>query len=256
MKFRPCIDLHNGKVKQIVGSTLSEESPGGLQTNFISEFPPSHYAEMYRRDNLYGGHVIKLGPGNEQAAIEALRAFPGGLHIGGSINADNAKFWLDQGALAVIVTSYVFKDGRIYEERLAEMKRIVGRGKLVLDLSCRKKGDAYYVVTDRWQNFTDTRISPASLEYFSRYCFEFLIHAADIEGRCGGIAEDLVRDLGQWTTIPTTYAGGVRNLEDLHRIMELGNGRLDATVGSALDIFGGSTMKYSEAVAFHRQQGN
>lgn len=256
MKFRPCIDLHNGKVKQIVGSTLSEESPGGLQTNFISEFPPSHYAEMYRRDNLYGGHVIKLGPGNEQAAIEALQAFPGGLHIGGSINTDNAKFWLDQGALAVIVTSYVFKDGKIYEERLAEMKRVVGREKLVLDLSCRKKGDAYYVVTDRWQNFTDTRISPASLEYFSRYCFEFLIHAADIEGRCEGIAEDLVRDLGQWSTIPTTYAGGVRNLEDLHRIMELGNGRLDATVGSALDIFGGSTMKYSEAVAFHRQQGN
>jgi phosphoribosylformimino-5-aminoimidazole carboxamide ribotide isomerase len=163
---------------------------------------------------------------------------------------------LDQGAQAVIVTSYVFKDGTIYEERLAEMKRIVGREKLVLDLSCRKKGDAYYVVTDRWQNFTDTRISPASLEYFSRYCFEFLIHAADIEGKCEGIAEDLVRDLGQWSTIPTTYAGGVRNLEDLHRIMELGNGRLDATVGSALDIFGGSTMKYSEAVAFHRQQGN
>ena len=256
MKFRPCIDLHNGKVKQIVGSTLSEESPGGLQTNFISEFPPSHYAEMYRRDNLYGGHVIKLGPGNEQAAIEALQAFPGGLHIGGSINADNAKFWLDQGALAVIVTSYVFKDGRIYEERLAEMKRVVGREKLVLDLSCRKKGDAYYVVTDRWQNFTDTKISRKTLEYFSRYCYEFLIHAADIEGKCEGIAEDLVRDLGQWSTIPTTYAGGVRNLEDLHRIMELGNGRLDATVGSALDIFGGSTMKYSEAVAFHRQQGN
>ncbi len=256
MKFRPCIDLHNGKVKQIVGSTLSEESPGGLQTNFISEFPPSHYAEMYRRDNLYSGHVIKLGPGNEQAAIEALQAFPGGLHIGGSINVDNAKFWLDQGALAVIVTSYVFKEGRIYEERLAEMKRVVGREKLVLDLSCQKKGDAYYVVTDRWQNFTDTKISRETLEYFSRYCYEFLIHAADIEGKCEGIAEDLVRDLGQWSTIPTTYAGGVRNLEDLHRIRELGNGRLDATVGSALDIFGGSTMKYSEAVAFHRQQGN
>jgi len=256
MKFRPCIDLHNGKVKQIVGSTLSEESPGGLQTNFISEFPPSHYAEMYRRDNLYGGHVIKLGPGNEQAAIEALQAFPGGLHIGGGINADNAKFWLDQGARAVIVTSFVFKDGRIYEERLVEMKRIVGREKLVLDLSCRKKGDAYHVVTDRWQNFTETVISRETLEYFSRYCYEFLIHAADIEGKCEGIAEDLVKALGEWSPCPITYAGGVRNLEDLHRIKELGNGRLDATVGSALDIFGGSTMKYSEAVAFHRQQGN
>ena len=256
MKFRPCIDLHNGKVKQIVGSTLSKESPGGLQTNFISEFPPSYYGDMYRRDNLYGGHVIKLGPGNEQAAIEALRAFPGGLHIGGGINADNAKYWLDQGAQAVIVTSYVFREGRIYEERLVEIAQLVGPDKLVLDLSCRKKGDAYYVVTDRWQNFTDTKISQETLEYFSRYCYEFLIHAADIEGKCEGIAEDLVETLGEWSPIPTTYAGGVRNLEDLRRIKELGKGRLDATVGSALDIFGGSGMKYSDAIAFNREQGN
>jgi phosphoribosylformimino-5-aminoimidazole carboxamide ribotide isomerase len=256
MKFRPCIDLHNGKVKQIVGSTLSKESPGGLQTNFVSEFPPSYYGDMYRRDNLYGGHVIKLGPGNEQAAIEALRAFPGGLHIGGGINADNAKYWLDQGAQAVIVTSYVFREGRIYEERLVEIAQLIGPDKLVLDLSCRKKGDAFYVVTDRWQNFTDTKISQETLEYFSRYCYEFLIHAADIEGKCEGIAEDLVKTLGKWSPIPTTYAGGVRNLEDLRRIKELGKGRLDATVGSALDIFGGSTMKYSEAIAFNRQQGN
>ena len=256
MKFRPCIDLHNGKVKQIVGSTLSKESPGELQTNFISEFPPSYYGDMYRRDNLYGGHVIKLGPGNEQAAIEALRAFPGGLHIGGGINADNAKYWLDQGAQAVIVTSYVFREGRIYEERLVEIAQLVGPDKLVLDLSCRKKGDAYYVVTDRWQNFTDTKISQETLEYFSRYCYEFLIHAADIEGKCEGIADDLVKTLGEWSPIPTTYAGGVRNLEDLRRIKELGKGRLDATVGSALDIFGGSTMKYSDAISFNRQQGN
>jgi len=256
MKFRPCIDLHNGKVKQIVGSTLSEGSPGALQTNFISDFSPSYYADMYRHDSLYGGHVIKLGPGNEQAAVEALQAFPGGMHLGGGITADNAKYWLDQGALAVIVTSYVFKDGMVYEERLAEMERLVGRDKLVVDLSCRKKGDAYYVVTDRWQNFTDIKISQETLEYFSRYCDEFLIHAADIEGKCAGIAEDLVKTLGEWSPIPTTYAGGVRNLEDLHRVKELGKGRLDATVGSALDIFGGSTMKYSEAVAFHQEQGN
>lgn len=256
MKFRPCIDLHNGRVKQIVGSTLSEESPNGLQTNFISEFPPSHYADMYRRDNLYGGHVIKLGPGNRQAAVEALQAFPGGMHVGGGITADNAKYWLDQDAQALIVTSYVFKEGRIYEERLVEMARLVGRDKLVLDLSCRKKGDAYYVVTDRWQNFTDTAISQETLAFFSRYCYEFLIHAADIEGKCEGIAEDLVEALGDWSPIPTTYAGGVRNLEDLHRIKELGKGRLDATVGSALDIFGGSTMKYSDAVAFNREQRN
>ena len=256
MKFRPCIDLHNGRVKQIVGSTLNEKSPGGLQTNFISEFPPSHYADMYRRDNLYGGHVIKLGPGNKQAAVEALQAFPGGMHVGGGITADNAKYWLDQGAQALIVTSHVFKEGRIYEERLVEMAQLVGRDKLVLDLSCREKGDAYYVVTDRWQNFTDTVISQETLAYLSRYCYEFLIHAADIEGKCEGIAEDLVEALGDWSPIPTTYAGGVRNLEDLHRINELGKGRLDATVGSALDIFGGSTMKYSDAVAFNREQGN
>lgn len=256
MKFRPCIDLHNGRVKQIVGSTLSEESPNGLQTNFISEFPPSHYADMYRRDNLYGGHVIKLGPGNKQAAVEALQAFPGGMHVGGGITADNAKYWLDQDAQALIVTSYVFKEGRIYEERLVEMAQLVGRDKLVLDLSCRKKGDAYYVVTDRWQNFTDTAISQETLAFFSRYCYEFLIHAADNEGKCEGIAEDLVEALGDWSPIPTTYAGGVRDLEDLHRIKELGKGRLDATVGSALDIFGGSTMKYSDAVAFNREQGN
>ena len=255
MKFRPCIDLHNGKVKQIVGSTLSEESPGSLQTNFISEFPPSYYAEMYRSDSLYGGHVIKLGPGNEQAAKEALQAFPGGLHIGGGINAENGKYWLDQGAAAIIVTSYVFKDGRVYEERLAEMQHLVGREKLVLDLSCRKKGNVYYVVTDRWQKFTETVISPATLEYFSRFCFEFLIHAADIEGKSEGVAEDLVEDLGAWIPVPTTYAGGVRNLEDLNRIKELGKGQLDATVGSSLDIFGGSTMKYSEAVAFNRNEG-
>jgi phosphoribosylformimino-5-aminoimidazole carboxamide ribotide isomerase len=256
MKFRPCIDLHNGKVKQIVGSTLNKESPGGLQTNFISEFSPSYYGDMYRRDNLYGGHVIKLGPGNEQAAIEALQAFPGGLHIGGGINADNAKYWLDQGAQAVIVTSSVFKEGKVYEERLVEIAQLVGPDKLVLDLSCRKKGDSYYVVTDRWQNFTDTKISQETLEYFSRYCYEFLIHAADIEGKCEGIAEDLVEILGEWSPIPTTYAGGVRNLADLRRIKELGKGRLDATVGSALDIFGGSGMKYSDAIVFNLEQDN
>ena len=256
MKFRPCIDLHNGKVKQIVGSTLNKESPGGLQTNFISEFPPSYYGDMYRRDNLAGGHVIKLGPGNEQAAIEALQAFPGGLHIGGGINADNAKYWLDQGAQAVIVTSSVFKEGKVYEERLVEIAQLVGPDKLVLDLSCRKKGDSYYVVTDRWQNFTDTKISQETLEYFSRYCYEFLIHAADIEGKCEGIAEDLVEILGEWSPIPTTYAGGVRNLADLRRIKELGKGRLDATVGSALDIFGGSGMKYSDAIVFNLEQDN
>ncbi|KPK26302.1 MAG: phosphoribosylformimino-5-aminoimidazole carboxamide ribotide isomerase [Desulfobacterales bacterium SG8_35_2] len=255
MKFRPCIDLHNGKVKQIVGSTLSDASPDALRTNFTSEFPSSYYARMYRRDGLYGGHVIMLGPGNEAAASEAFQAFPQGLQAGGSITPKNARYWLDQGAAAVIVTSYVFKEGQILTERLKEMQALVGRDKLVIDLSCRKKGDDYYVVTDRWQKFTNTVISPETLEYFSRFCFEFLIHAADVEGKCQGIADDLVANLAAWSPLPTTYAGGVRDLRDFLRIQKLGNNRLDVTVGSSLDIFGGTGMKYSDAVAFNRQQG-
>lgn len=254
MKFRPCIDLHNGKVKQIVGSTLSDAEPAALRTNFISEYTASYYAAMYKRDNLYGGHVIMLGPGNQNAAREAFQAFPGGLQAGGGITPENACYWLDQGAAAVIVTSYVFRAGQIYEDRLKEMLALVGRDKLVLDLSCRKKNDSYYVVTDRWQKFTATVISPDSLDYFSRYCFEFLIHAADVEGKCQGIAEDLVSDLAAWSPLPTTYAGGIRNLDDFARIEKLGRGRLDVTVGSSLDIFGGSGMKYVDAVAFNRRQ--
>jgi len=252
MKFRPCIDLHNGKVKQIVGSTLSDDTPGSLKTNFTSDLSASHYAQMYRRDNLFGGHVIMLGPGNEDAAREAFQAFPQGLQAGGGITPANAAYWLDQGAAAIIVTSYVFRDGRVYEERLREMVSLVGRDRLVLDLSCRKKDNAYYVVTDRWQKFTATVISAESLEYFSRFCFEFLIHAADVEGKCQGIAADLIKDLAEWTPIPTTYAGGVRNLNDFQQVKELGKDRLDVTVGSSLDIFGGSGMTYADAVAFNK----
>jgi phosphoribosylformimino-5-aminoimidazole carboxamide ribotide isomerase len=254
MKFRPCIDLHNGKVKQIVGSTLSDSSPDTLRTNFTSEFSSSYYARMYRRDNLYGGHVIMLGPGNEDAAVEAFRAFPHGLQAGGGITPENATYWLDQGAAAVIVTSYVFRGGKILEDRLQEMQNLVGRDRLVIDLSCRKRDNDYYVVTDRWQKFTDTKIGPETLDYFSRFCFEFLIHAADVEGKCRGIAEDLVENLAAWVPLPTTYAGGIRDLVDLQRIDELGQGRLDVTVGSSLDIFGGSGLKYSDAVAFNRQR--
>ena len=251
MKFRPCIDLHNGKVKQIVGSTLRDDTPGSLRTNFTSEFTASYYAQMYRRDNLFGGHVIMLGPGNEDAAREAFQTFPQGLQAGGGITPVNASYWLDQGAAAVIVTSYVFRDGRVYEERLREMVSLVGRDRLVIDLSCRKKGDAYYVVTDRWQKFTETPITAETLEYFSRFCFEFLIHAADVEGKCQGIAADLIKDLAEWTPIPTTYAGGVRDLKDFQLVKELGKNRLDVTVGSSLDIFGGTGMTYADAVAFN-----
>ena len=253
MKFRPCIDLHNGCVKQIVGSTLSDSSSASLTTNFSSPHSSAYYAEMYKADNLTGGHVIMLGPGNEAAAEEALAAWPGGLQIGGGINALNAAGWLDKGASAVIVTSYVFQDGRIHEERLGGMMAAVGQEHLVLDLSCRKKGDDYYIVTDRWQKFTSVAITEESLNYFASFCHEFLIHAVDVEGKCAGIEEELAEKLGRWTPIPTTYAGGVKNPADLEKLQVLGKNRLDATIGSALDIFGGTGITYAEAVAFHRR---
>jgi len=254
MRFRPCIDLHKGKVKQIVGSTLSDNNSADLQTNFISANSPSYYAAMYKRDHLFGGHVIMLGPDNEEAARDALKAYPGGLQIGGGITSENAKYWLDQGASSVIITSYVFRNGKVLEDRLKQLLTAVDRQHLVLDLSCRKKGDAYYIVTDRWQKFTELVISPATLEYFAGFCTEFLIHAVDVEGKCRGIDKQLTENLGQWTPIPTTYAGGVQSMADMYLVKELGRDRLDVTVGSALDIFGGTGIRYADAVAFNRNQ--
>lgn len=252
MEFRPCIDLHQGLVKQIVGSTLSDEAPEAVRTNFVADKPPSWYAELYRSDRLTGGHIIMLGPGNEQAAGEALAAWPGGMQVGGGITADNCVSWLDRGAAAVIVTSYVFRDGRIDMERLCQVRDLVGRERLVLDLSCRRRGDQYFIVTDRWQKFTEVAVSPEVLEHLGEYCCEFLIHAADVEGRCQGIEIDLVERLARWTPLPTTYAGGVRDLGDLRTLHQAGGGRLHVTVGSALDIFGGSGLAYAEAVRFCR----
>lgn len=252
MRFRPCIDLHRGQVKQIVGSTFSDDDPGRIATNFASAHPASWYAERYRRDGLAGGHVIMLGPGNDEAAEDALRAFPGGLHLGGGVNVDNAPAWLEKGAAAVIVTSYVFREGLIDEARLERLVRRVGRERLVLDLSCRKREGRYWVVTDRWQHFTGVEVTPANLTRLAVSCAEFLIHAADVEGRCEGVETDLVALLGGWDGIPVTYAGGIRSREDIELIRTLGRGRLDFTVGSALDIFGGSGLTYDEVVAIHR----
>ncbi|MBO4544628.1 MAG: phosphoribosylformimino-5-aminoimidazole carboxamide ribotide isomerase [Verrucomicrobia bacterium] len=254
--FRPCIDLHDGKVKQIVGGTLTDDG-SSLRTNFVATRPPAWFAELYRRDQLSGGHIIKLGPGNDDAAREALSAFPGGFHIGGGINAENASGWLDAGASHVIVTSYVFRDGMLDQSRLDELVRRVGRSRLVLDLSCRRKADLrYYVVTDRWQKWTSLEINRDTLDRLSQYCDEFLIHAADIEGLCRGIDPDLVRLLGENVTIPTTYAGGARSLEDLRLVEEIGRGKLDLTIGSALDIFGGTGIRYSDAVAFNKKHAS
>ena len=248
--FRPCIDLHEGKVKQIVGGTLGDV---GLRTNFVSERPAEWYADLYRRDALTGGHVIMLGPGNESAARAALAAYPGGLHIGGGITAANALDWLAGGASHVIVTSWVFREGRVDWDRLQELSRQVGPARLVLDLSCRRRGEEYFVVTDRWQKFTELAVNAATLQTFSKYCAEFLIHAVDVEGLCQGIDRELVEKLGAWTPIPTTYAGGARSLADLAEVTCLGQGRIDLTIGSALDIFGGTGVKYAELVAFNHE---
>jgi phosphoribosylformimino-5-aminoimidazole carboxamide ribotide isomerase len=251
--FRPCIDLRDGQVVQIVGGTLGED-PAAVRTNFVSRRPAAWFAELYRRDGLKGGHVILLGAGNEQAAREALTAYPGGLQVGGGVNADNARAWLDAGASHVIVTSWVFRDGRLDASRLAELVRMVGREKLVLDLSCRKRNADYFVVTDRWQKFTELNISEETLALLARSCAEFLIHAVDVEGLCRGIDTGLVKQLGLWTPIPTTYAGGANSLADLEAVAQMGCGKVDLTIGSALDIFGGSGVRYAEAVAFNRRQ--
>ncbi len=250
--FRPCIDLHEGKVKQIVGGTLGGE-PGRLQTNFVSDRPAAWYAELYKRDGLKGGHVIMLGPGNEAEARAALQAYPAGLQIGGGVSLDNAQSWLDAGASHVIVTSWAFRRGQADWDRLAQLVKAIGKARLVLDLRCRRRGEEYFVVTDRWQKFTDVAINLESLTKLAGSCAEFLIHAVDVEGQCRGIDRELVSRLGRWSPIPATYAGGATSLADLQTVTDLGQGRIDLTIGSALDIFGGSGVRYEDAVAFNRR---
>ena len=250
--FRPCIDLHDGKVKQIVGGTLGAE-PERLQTNFVSDRPAAWYAELYRRDGLKGGHIIMLGAGNEHEARAALQAYPGGLQVGGGVNLDNAREWLEAGASHVIVTSWVFRGGQVDWERLSQLAGAIGKGRLVLDLSCRWRSNDYFVVTDRWQKFTALAISRENLEKLAAYCAEFLIHAVDVEGQCRGIDQELVSRLGRWSPIPTTYAGGASSLTDLETVTRLGQGKIDLTIGSALDIFGGSGVRYEDVVAFNNR---
>ena len=251
--FRPCIDLREGRVTQIVGGTLTD-SGTGVHTNFVSERPAGWYADLYRRDDLTGGHVIQLGPGNETAAREALAAWPGGLQIGGGITAENAPVWLDAGASHVIVTSWVFRDGRLDWDRLKELESRVGRSRLVLDLSCRKRGADYFVVTDRWQKFTELKLGAETFSQLAAWCTEFLIHAVDVEGLCRGIDSELVALLAEGCPLPSTYAGGARSLADLQEVERISQGRIDLTIGSALDIFGGSGVRYSDCVEFNRDR--
>jgi phosphoribosylformimino-5-aminoimidazole carboxamide ribotide isomerase len=250
--FRPCIDLHEGKVKQIVGGTLTGDA-ADLRTNFVSDRPAAWYASLYRRDGLGGGHVIMLGPGNEAAAREALAAFPGGMQVGGGIRMENAASWLEAGASHVIVTSWVFQEGRLDWGRLKELAVVIGKNRLTLDLSCRKRDGDYYVVTDRWQKFTEVKIESQTMMRLGEWCDEFLVHAADVEGLCRGVDLELVEKLALCSPRPTTYAGGAKSLRDLEDVTRLGAGRIDLTIGSALDIFGGHSVRYEELVAFNRK---
>ena len=245
MEYRPCIDIHNGKVKQIVGGSLRDE--GDLASeNFVSQRGADFFANFFKEQNIYGGHVIMLNnknsehfPQTREQAIKALSAFPGGFMIGGGIGEDNAKEYLSAGASHVIVTSYIFHDGVVDMERLKGLCGAIGRERIVLDLSCKKKSTGYYVVTDRWTHFTRERVDLELLTDLSSYCAEFLIHAVDVEGKARGRGEELVEVLSKWEGIPITYAGGVGSYDDILKVKELGRGRLNLSIGSALDLYGG-----------------
>ncbi|CAL0317042.1 unnamed protein product [Lupinus luteus] len=257
VRFRPCIDIHKGKVKQIVGSTLQDlkGDESNPVTNFESDKSAAEYATLYKEDGLTGGHVIMLGadPLSKAATLEALHAYPGGLQVGGGINSDNCLSYIEEGASHVIVTSYVFSNGQMDLERLKDLVRIVGKERLVLDLSCRKKDGKYAIVTDRWQKFSDVSLDAEVMQFLSKFADEFLVHGVDVEGKKLGIDEELVALLGKYSPIPVTYAGGVTVMADLERIKLAGKEHVDVTVGSALDIFGGD-MAYEQVVAWHAQQ--
>jgi len=255
-QFRPCIDLHGGKVKQIVGGTLKDSGPGP-DTNFVASDGPAHFAGLYKKDSLTGGHVIKLGPGNEEAAKEAVESWPDGLHIGGGINLDNAAGWLEAGAQKVIVTSWLFPGSVFSEDRCRQLSEKVGRDRLVIDLSCRSRRDkeGWFVAINRWQDTTDLEVSQETIASLEKYCSEFLIHAADVEGLCQGIDQALVTKLGEWCSVGCTYAGGGKDISDLALVDTLSNGKVDLTFGSALDLFGGSGVKYADCVAWNHGAG-
>lgn len=252
-KFRPCIDLHQGQVKQIVGGSLRDDGTAPVE-NFVSPHPAGWFAHQFRDADLTGGHVIKLGPGNDAAAREALAAWPGGLQLGGGITADHAAAWLDAGASHVIVTSALFDaTGRFLPAALDALVQAVGSHRLVIDLSCRRTAGGWTVAMNRWQTPTDLTVDHATLDRLAPHCAEFLIHAADVEGLCRGIDADLVALLGAWGKLPLTYAGGAANMADVRLVEAAGQGRVDVTVGSALDLFGGSGVTFAELVAWNRR---
>ncbi len=249
--FRPCIDLHQGQVKQIVGGSLNDE---GADTNFVSQHDAAHFAQLYRQHQLTGGHVIALGPGNQEQALKALRAWPGGLQFGGGVNAENATNYLEAGASHVIVTSFLFENNEFSWDRLEAIKAETGAERLILDLSCRRTDQGWNIATNRWQTVTNTPIDATILIELSKHCAEFLIHAADVEGLQAGIDEELVQLLGNLCSIPVTYAGGARTLEDLALVDNLSQGKVDLTIGSALDIFGGNGVTLDQCIDWNGRQ--
>ena len=258
MEFRPCIDIHNGKVKQIVGGTLKDQGDQAAE-NFVSEQNAPFYAKLYQSCGIRGGHIILLNAkdssyyeATKSQALAALQVYPGGLQVGGGITAENAHEFLRAGASHVIVTSYVFRDGKVDYGRLEKLVQTVGKEHLVLDLSCRKKDGSYYIVTDRWQKFTDECVTEELLDRLAGYADEFLIHAVDVEGKASGIEGELTELLGKWNKIPVTYAGGIGSFADLEELAEKGQCHLNYTIGSALDLFGGN-MKFEEVLKFSKK---
>ena len=261
MEFRPCIDIHNGQVKQIVGGSLTDEN-NQAKENFVATRTADYYANLYKKHNIKGGHIILLNPSTSEyyeatkaQAIMALKEYPKGLQIGGGINDKNALEYLEAGASHVIVTSFVFQDGHINMDNLNSIYKAVGKQNLVLDLSCRWRDDAYYIVTDRWQKFTNEMVNEKTLNMLMEYCDEFLIHAVDVEGKSQGIEKQLVEQLGSWSDKAgrpaITYAGGVHSYNDIELLRQLGKGNINVTIGSALDIFGGN-LKFEKVMEYFR----
>ena len=258
MEFRPCIDIHNGSVKQIVGGSLKDYGDEA-QENFVSKLDAAFYARLYREYKIANGHIILLNPvtspyyeETKRQALAAIKAYPGGLQVGGGITPENAGEYLDAGASHVIVTSYVFKDGQIQYDKLNELVRRIGKKNLVLDLSARKKDGRYFIVTDRWQKYTDVELTEKTFDELAESCDEFLVHAVDVEGKASGIEEKVAELLGSWGKIPITYAGGVHSFEDLRLLKKLGKDKVHVTVGSALDLFGGS-LKFEDVLKVCRE---